>query len=828
MSAYYLHRAFACPLAFQSTLLNAHGAVASSVLPEAARRMQETEAGYKRSDTVCAINVRWRLRLACILLMSSAASPAIAATQHVVLLYDERTELPGLAQLDHSLSDTLTRSGRTIEIYREAMDLSRFGSDAYLRELRDHLRAKYRAKKIDVAVAVMGPALDFLLSHGPEVFPGTPIVFCGVDRTELGDAPLPPNVTGVLLERKFYPTLELALAIHPRTRRVVFVGGTSKFDTRLVEQARNELRSYQNRVQLTFLTDLPLPALLEELSRLPPRTVVLYSTLFRDGAGKAFVPHQVVEQVAAAASVPVYGFVDQYLGHGIVGGDLYTLETHGQHAARLTMKLLDGARPADLPRIEAAASQILFDGRQLARWGINDARLPDGSRVLFRTPTLWSQYRAAIIGVGLVVALQAALIGGLLLQRQRRRRMETRLKESEMRFRTVADTVPAMIWISDAEGRLVFVNRYWQTFTGESLSPMGRIAGLPLHPEDRRRCIELYKQRAALRQEFTMECRLRRHDGTYIWMACAGAPRIAVDGAFSGYIGSCIDIDPLREAEHEKQLHQAELAHVARVATMGELTASVAHELNQPLTAILANSDVAERILLSASPAIEEVREILADIRADDRRAAEIIGRMRSLLQKHEVVYRPIEINETVDEVVRLLRSEAITRRVTLSLERGEEEVFVSGDRIHLQQVVVNLVMNAFEAMAAVPGTERRITVRTNLDARAATITVSDSGPGVAEDRIPQLFAPFYPTKQDGLGMGLSITRSIVEAHGGRLWVENNPGGGATFGAMLPLLDPDRHEGPALDASNNGTDRNESEENRPSRAGSTDSTASED
>jgi hypothetical protein len=164
--------------------------------------------------------------------------PAHGRTRQVVLLYDERTTLPGLGVLDGSIVRTLTSSSaELVEVYRESMDLSRFGSDTYLLLLQDYLHKKYADKKIDVVVAVMSPALDFLLSHENVVFPGTPIVFCGIDRRELGSRALPPRVTGVLLKRAFAPTLDIALKLHPGARRVVFVAGTSEFDRRLLEQA---------------------------------------------------------------------------------------------------------------------------------------------------------------------------------------------------------------------------------------------------------------------------------------------------------------------------------------------------------------------------------------------------------------------------------------------------------------------------------------------------------------------------------------------------------------------------------------------------------------
>ena len=225
----------------------------------------------------------------------AGALPASSATRHVVMLFDERPELPGLAALDAEFTRTLAfDSADHIEFYREAMDLSRFGSNAYQTLLKEFLRAKYADKKIDVAVAAIGPALDFLIKYGEVIFPGSPIVFCGIDRREFGDRTLPPHVRGVVAKREYAPTLELALRIHPQTKRVAVVGGTSEFDTRLLKEAREEFHVYEDRLAFTYLTTLPLQQLLTELSQLPPQTIVLFTTFFRDGAGEAFVPHDVV------------------------------------------------------------------------------------------------------------------------------------------------------------------------------------------------------------------------------------------------------------------------------------------------------------------------------------------------------------------------------------------------------------------------------------------------------------------------------------------------------------------------------------------------------
>jgi hypothetical protein len=197
--------------------------------------------------------------------------PASSATRHVVLLFDERLDLPGLAALDADLAATLaSNSADRIEVYREAMDLSRFGSNTYETDLRDFLRAKYANKKIDVAVAIMAPALDFLLAYADMIFPGASIVFCGVDKKELSARHLPPFIRGVLVKREFAPTVEIALSLHRQTKRVAVVAGTSDFDTQLLDQAKSEFRVYEDRLTFTYLTRLPLPKLLTELSQLPP------------------------------------------------------------------------------------------------------------------------------------------------------------------------------------------------------------------------------------------------------------------------------------------------------------------------------------------------------------------------------------------------------------------------------------------------------------------------------------------------------------------------------------------------------------------------------
>jgi two-component system sensor kinase FixL len=248
-----------------------------------------------------------------------------------------------------------------------------------------------------------------------------------------------------------------------------------------------------------------------------------------------------------------------------------------------------------------------------------------------------------------------------------------------------------------------------------------------------------------------------------------------------------------KQGELEAQRLRQDLTHIGRVSALGELTASLAHELSQPLTAILSNAQAAQRLVAAEVVDLESVREILNDIVADDKRAAAVISGLRTLIKKGEPELVPLDLNAIVGEVAWLLRTDTILRNVSMSLELALDLPRVRGDRVQLQQVVLNLVANGLEAMREPHAGARTLVIRTARDGAAALrVTVQDSGPGIAEKDLAHIFEPLYTTKTDGLGMGLAIVRTIVRAHGGTVGAENIPGGGASFHVTLPA-DP---EGP--------------------------------
>jgi len=273
---------------------------------------------------------------------------------------------------------------------------------------------------------------------------------------------------------------------------------------------------------------------------------------------------------------------------------------------------------------------------------------------------------------------------------------------------------------------------------------------------------------------------LRRHDGAYRWVSDQGVPRYDARNQFLGYIGSCVDVTERREAEAAVQRSQQELAHVSRVSTLGVLSGSLAHELRQPLAAIVMSAEAGQQLIDGERTDIEEVREVLKDIAEQGHRAGEVIAKLRAMLKNDYGHMSAQDVNLMVRAVLDMLRTNLITNRVTPVLRLDSQLPSVNGHAVLIQQVVLNLVMNACDAMSEEPADQRMLTIETRrVTGNEVEVSVADTGPGFPEETLRQGIEPFRTTKQKGLGLGLSICQSIIIAHGGRLVTANNGDKGA-------------------------------------------------
>jgi PAS domain S-box-containing protein len=377
-----------------------------------------------------------------------------------------------------------------------------------------------------------------------------------------------------------------------------------------------------------------------------------------------------------------------------------------------------------------------------------------------------------------------------------RRRAEEALRASEAVTGGILTSLAGHMAILDRNGGIVRVNEAWDQFAlengaealagisvGANYLEVCRRATRGSEPSAQVALEGIEAVLAGAAEEFTLEypCHAPAEER---WFVMRVTPLKRPEG---GAVISHVNITARKVAELEAEGVRRELAHATRVMLMGELTASLAHELNQPLTAIVSNAQAGERFLAGPAPPLEDVREILEDVVADATRAGEVIRQIRGLVKKGVGEFVTLDLNWVIQEVVVLARTDAIVRKVAIVLELAPSLPPVRGDKTQLQQVLLNLILNGLEAMEARGADERTLVIRTVCeDAATVRVGVQDSGPGIPEEGLTRIFEPFYTTKATGMGMGLSLTRSIIDAHGGTIWAENNPKRGATFWFSLP------------------------------------------
>jgi ABC-type uncharacterized transport system substrate-binding protein len=381
----------------------------------------------------------------------AAAAPSKPAKK-ILLLYSYQSVVPANLEWDGGIRAALKGTAtEPLEFFTEYLDLARFPDESYLHSLINLLQSKYTRRKIDLLIPVGFPAFRFSLDHGEFLFPGVPMVFCGAEKNEVQALQRPKNTTGVVGWIDVTGTVAAALKLHPQTRQLVLVGGTAETDRLFQRLAREALRPYEGRLELTFLTDLPLDQILTKVANLPPRTIVIYLCIYRDSGGNDFVPLDALARVSRAANAPVYGLWEALLGQGIVGGHLMSHKAQGRMAGELGLRVLNGEKPENIPIVYEDTDFYLFDWRQLQRWGIREGDLPPGSMVRFKEPSLWEEHQREIIGTAAGFCLLGLLIIILLINLGRRRRAERSL-DRRLEFETLlAELSAQFVAISASE-----------------------------------------------------------------------------------------------------------------------------------------------------------------------------------------------------------------------------------------------------------------------------------------------------------------------------------------------------------------------------------------
>jgi PAS domain S-box-containing protein len=556
----------------------------------------------------------WMLCVWVLVALAHVCSAAAPSTPKNVLVLYSFTDRKVQDELEILKSTTRSHVGTPVDFHVEYLGSARFAAPGYEKGLVESLASVYSGKKIDLVVADYYPALRFAVDHREELFPGAPIVFSSVPPKRLEGQKLWPGVTGVTLNVDLQGTIDLALRLQPDRKNAAVVVGTAETDRYWGAVIDKDLRQHQPRLNVIDLLGLPLDQLPKQASALPSDTVAFFQAVPEEEAQPVVGTYEIVSIIAQ--QFPTYCFIDRCLGHGAIGGSYPDPSEQEIDAGELAARVLLGEAPENIPVVNGPPARIHVDWRQLRRWNIPESALPPGAIISYRQPTLWERYGKYVGAVFLLILLQAMLIIGLLWQRARNRKADLRLRESERRFRLIADTTPAVIWMCDREGTVTYLNDRRIDFTGrDSATGFGDAWSAFIHPDDVQSVKAANKRALEQQQGYSKEYRFRRHDGVYRWMLDIAAPRFNEDGSFAGFVGSAADITDQKLAQEALEKIGGKL-----IEAQEEERSRIARELHddicQRLALLSMELEQANRGL-GRTPKLEEIRRHCAEIAVD-------------------------------------------------------------------------------------------------------------------------------------------------------------------------------------------------------------------
>jgi PAS domain S-box-containing protein len=706
----------------------------------------------------------WLLGLLLILDFSYASFAQEPVAAKNVLIF-ESFSVPSLGTAEAVKSAMRTRSPWPVNFYVEYLEGQRFDDAGYLKDTFESLLHTYSEQKLDLVMAESYPALQFVLRHRDEMFPGVPIVFWGVYPDRLAGLKIWPGVTGVTDNVDVGATIDLALHLHPDTTTVAVLTNNSEFERYWLAAVQAQLLRYQGRLKEVDLVALPTSQLLEAVAALPRQTVVLFQEAPQASVQPAMGSYDILAWVGQR--LPTYCIWPlACLNHGAIGGvDSNWAEIQIPMAARVARRVLSGERPDDIPVVNGTGHKVRVDWRQLRRWNIQEAALPAGSVVLYREPTLWERYRNYIVVAIAIMIVQSLLIFALLWQRARKRKAEAVLRESEKRFRVMADTTPSLIWMCDEQGKIIYLNERRVAFAGSDLGGGYADAWTAnVHPNDLKPLLDGLSWALKNRKTFSKEYRLRRRDGVYRWMFDVASPRLNGDGSFAGFIGSAVDVTDQKLAQEalEKvggrllEAQEEERRHIAR-----ELHDDISQKL-----ALLAMELARANRSVNGSP--EATKQCLEQIR---RHCSDVAHDVQSL--SHQLHNSKLEYLG----IVAALRGfcKEFSQQYDVGIEFKDEKVppcLPKNVSLCLFRVAQEALHNAVKYSGA-----KDFAVELSAIGDELRLVVTDQGAG---------FDVEEAKKKSGLGL-LSMQERVHLVHGVFL-VESRPGEGTRIVALLPQI----------------------------------------
>jgi PAS domain S-box-containing protein len=731
--------------------------------------------------------------LALVSAVPSASATGTKQVKKVLLIHSFEPYLPYSITINQSIRSAMEADETfSMDFYTEYLDLARYSEEEYPKRLLEILRYKYFKKNLDLVFVMLNPALDFVTKHSWEIFSDIPIVFCTIEEKQIQERGLSPNITGVFMQMDPKGTLEAALRLQPDTRKVIVIGGIHPNDKVYENTVRQAFKEYESRLDISYLTDMSLGAILASVRTLPKNTIVLYITMFQDGTGKALVPRDVLAAIARTSNVPVYAMLESYMGHGVVGGHIVSFEEQGKKAANIGLRVLHGEKPAEIEISPADTNVYMFDWRQIKRWGMNEQNLPPQSTVLFRKLTVWDEHKWKILGVVVFCLIESLLIAILLIQRATRRKIEDALRESERKYRNIFENALEGIFQTTPDGLFISANPALSRMCGfdspqEMMKSVTNIAGqLYVNPEDRIKLKVLHENQMFVEG---FETQIYNKNSEKIWVSLNERSVLGAKGELLYYEGTIEDITARKHLE--SQLRQSQ-----KMEAIGTLAGGVAHDFNNILTAItgygnLLQMDIGDDI---------KRRHYAEQILVASKKAANLTQSLLAFSRKQTINPKPCKLNDILQSIEKLLRR-LITEDIEFKIVFADPDVTIMADANQMDQVLMNLTTNARDAMSH--GGSLTIEAKSvflegeflqnygfGKPGQHALISITDTGIGMDEKTREKIFEPFFTTKEvgKGTGLGLSIVYGIVKQHDGHINIYSEPGKGTVCKIYIPAI----------------------------------------
>ena len=698
--------------------------------------------------------------------LSGSLAAAQANAKNVLVLYDF-----SLGSVDFLESSLRARVPEPVNFYVEYMEGRRFSEKGYEESKTETLKSTYRRRKLDLVIVSVYPNFQFTLRHRGELFPDVPIVFLDIDARRVSGQAW-PGVTGVTDAIGIRPTIDLAFRLHPKTTTVSIIGSNSDYEKSWLADEHAELLRDHSKVAEIDLVGLPTDQILERVAALPPQTVILFQEFPQASIQPAVGVYDLLARVGQQR--PTYCIVPEFcLNHGGVGGAESGGEGEVPLAAELAARILSGERPANIPLVHDAGNQIRVDWRELHRWHIPESALPAGSLILYRPPTFWESYRRYVIAVIAVIAALLLLIAGLLWERARKRKVEARLRESEKRFRLMAETTPTLVWMCDAQGKITYLNERRMEFTGpdpEAGYGDGWIEYV--HPDDVRNVKDATAHGLKDRKSFSREYRLRRNDGVYRWMFDVASPRLNGDGSFAGFIGSAIDVTDQKLAQQALEKVSGQLIE-AQENERRRIARDLHDDICQRLALLSMELDQANR---GVNDSTDATKYRLKEIR---QHCSEIAGDVQSL--SHELHSSRLDYLGIVAAIGGFCYE--FSKQHEVSVEFTDRDVPADLPR-EISLCLFRVTQEALHNAVKYSGVSK-YAVELTATAEEIQLGVSDAGLGFDAE-----------VAKGNRGLGLVSMQERVHLVHGSLHVESQPGMGTKILAVVPLARESQEDRP--------------------------------